>query len=1268
MTRIIIVIIVILAFNAQAQLRFTKEVDTIAQLKTLNTLDVNKSCNVKGYLVPNDGGGGLFNADPNSAEATDAGIVILPNSGVGRWRRVVQGRDYHALWWGGVKTNSVLQAAIDWVSANGWGKVICDGGSWILKCDDSTRIQIKTGVTLTTAEDSQLECAPNPADNWILIDFPLDVHDCQIGPARLLGWNLNPPGGDPNKTGLIFSIQDTRNVTIGGVRASNWYSRYADVGSGNYNLQLLDENWERTIKGLGAQVDGLTDDTKSVQDAVYYAERYVGEVVYPTGTNICLQTTVWVTNGIPIRIRGHDSKVDVFYSQPGDVTNSRLSAAFIIGSHGVTVDGLNFRNVSTNYNPITEESTTTGYYIPINIYLATNVVIRNCTFDVPTGKGIVSSGSYGVFENNRFLNGCGITFGVGQPHNWLYFQNTVPLGADQIYLSPIGCRVTDNYFTGSNAFKNIVFFSAANRFTFARNKMIDISTPINPVLVYTGDLGTTDSRGTNVTIYEGTINDNTIQGSFGGAAIRCTFITPTNYVPATFDPDTMVSAITINNNHVDGIGRGIELVDAKGTKINGGDYRVTQEMLALYGDTDGEEVSGSYFETTGASTTGSCIVFGNSFLAPVNFRNVRFHKSKFVVGPQNEFWFRTIGATVDSFTVDTCDVVFLGASGAGDAPGMLQLTQTTNYVSLLNNYFYSSNNMTGRRLIALTGTNCDFNLLRNTFIPLSSTAAPRGPVINGRTVTVIGNDLRNIEIADARDLFVSDNYMMYGDVYPPLDVQNADLSVISNNRIYHTNSVSALAAQVSSTNSTFANNIVRGNSGSDIVMSLKGKMYVHNNVIRNIGAGFIYPTAAGTGSISDDIYEHPLNVNQGTYAGDGLNLQRSGSINKFALLMDDGDAQYHVRTNTASYLGGHNFWVRKADGTEVPVLRLVPGTPPGVYFGDETNAALMKISAFTNGLIYVDDNGIVSKVIMGGNMTFVAGTLNSTGGGGGGSTNDTPWAIDHDANQLSLTNLGGLRMSHASGTGISMLMTNTEGSYTMGADGGGASFDISDNTATFEYRLNTTPLVNFSLAGIRPRTGSQTVGISTDPFLSAFLKSTGVNIGGINIRSGSGSPEGVQTDPVGSIWIRTNGTAGLIFYVKETGVSNTGWVAMKSGATGTVPTMIAIACSDLTTPLVAGTFKGYIRAPYAFTVTGVRASLSSAQTSGTILTCDINESGVSILSTKLTIDNAEKTSTTAATPAVISDTSIADDAEISVDIDSVGTSPAGLIIEISGLR
>ena len=117
------------------------------------------------------------------------------------------------------------------------------------------------------------------------------------------------------------------------------------------------------------------------------------------------------------------------------------------------------------------------------------------------------------------------------------------------------------------------------------------------------------------------------------------------------------------------------------------------------------------------------------------------------------------------------------------------------------------------------------------------------------------------------------------------------------------------------------------------------------------------------------------------------------------------------------------------------------------------------------------------------------------------------------------------------------------------------------------------------------------------------------------------------------------------------------------------PCEIQLAASDETTALTAGTSKVSFRMPFAMTLTDVRASLVTAQASGSTFTVDINEAGLSVLSTRLTIDNTELTSVTAATPSVISDSALADDALITIDIDIVGDGTAkGLKVLLKGTR
>ena len=115
-------------------------------------------------------------------------------------------------------------------------------------------------------------------------------------------------------------------------------------------------------------------------------------------------------------------------------------------------------------------------------------------------------------------------------------------------------------------------------------------------------------------------------------------------------------------------------------------------------------------------------------------------------------------------------------------------------------------------------------------------------------------------------------------------------------------------------------------------------------------------------------------------------------------------------------------------------------------------------------------------------------------------------------------------------------------------------------------------------------------------------------------------------------------------------------------AWGYPPYWFAVACSDETTAVTAGAGKATFRLP-ACNVLAVRASATTAPTDADLV-IDINESGASILSTKLSIDATEKTSTTAATPAVISDASIADDAEITIDFDQVGSTVAGAGVKV----
>lgn len=110
--------------------------------------------------------------------------------------------------------------------------------------------------------------------------------------------------------------------------------------------------------------------------------------------------------------------------------------------------------------------------------------------------------------------------------------------------------------------------------------------------------------------------------------------------------------------------------------------------------------------------------------------------------------------------------------------------------------------------------------------------------------------------------------------------------------------------------------------------------------------------------------------------------------------------------------------------------------------------------------------------------------------------------------------------------------------------------------------------------------------------------------------------------------------------------------------------VIQIAVSDETTPLTTGANKVTFRMPFAMTLTEVRGSVSTAP-GGSGIALNVTQGGSNILGTVLSIDDGWKTSVGATTPAVISNSDLTDDAEMTIDITAVGSSTAGAGLKVT---
>lgn len=155
---------------------------------------------------------------------------------------------------------------------------------------------------------------------------------------------------------------------------------------------------------------------------------------------------------------------------------------------------------------------------------------------------------------------------------------------------------------------------------------------------------------------------------------------------------------------------------------------------------------------------------------------------------------------------------------------------------------------------------------------------------------------------------------------------------------------------------------------------------------------------------------------------------------------------------------------------------------------------------------------------------------------------------------LAFADLAGAQVSEQVNTTSTQILTNKTltaptitGPTISGTVAGGASYTAPTLTS---------PTISGAIGGSATWPAPGTIGGTTPGLISGttITASTSFLNGTCKLLTGAGSPEGAQTAPVCSRYLRTDGSTGTTLYIKESGAGNTGWVAVSpSSVTWSAP-------------------------------------------------------------------------------------------------------------------
>lgn len=169
---------------------------TLTALKALTGLTDGLAVYMLGYAAYNDGGGGWFVWDSDSAATADNGMVVLSDStGTGRWLRMREGNEINVKWYGAkldgtTDDSAAIQGALDYASTNTLGVFVPEGTAICTALSSLTNVKLRgQGKHLATLKHKANATADQFSGTAILevCDMTIDGNQANQAASTTIG-------------------------------------------------------------------------------------------------------------------------------------------------------------------------------------------------------------------------------------------------------------------------------------------------------------------------------------------------------------------------------------------------------------------------------------------------------------------------------------------------------------------------------------------------------------------------------------------------------------------------------------------------------------------------------------------------------------------------------------------------------------------------------------------------------------------------------------------------------------------------------------------------------------------------------------------------------------------------------------------------------------------------------------------------------------------------------------------------------------------------